>query len=34
MKPFLPQQGPDKDAKKNVAYTQIQHIIQSLNANP
>lgn len=33
-KPFLPQQGPNKDAKKNVAYTQIHHIIQSLNANP
>ena len=34
MKPFVPKQGPNKDGKKNVAYTQIQHIIQSLNANP
>lgn len=34
MKPFVPQQGPNKDGKKNVAFTQIQHIIQSLNANP
>jgi hypothetical protein len=34
MKPFIPAQGPNKDGKKNVAYTQIQHIIQSLNANP
>lgn len=34
MKPFIPAQGPNKDGKQNVAYTQIQHIIQSLNANP
>jgi hypothetical protein len=34
MKPFIPAQGPNKDGKKNVAYTQIQHLIQSLNANP
>lgn len=33
-KPFLPMKGPNKGGKQNVAYTQIQHIIQSLNANP
>ena len=33
-KPFIPQQGPNKDGKQNVAYTQIQYIIQSLAANP
>eukprot|EP00919_Chromeraceae_sp_WS-2016_P027224 GHVR01064709.1.p1 GENE.GHVR01064709.1~~GHVR01064709.1.p1 ORF type:complete len:202 (-),score=14.65 GHVR01064709.1:1212-1817(-) len=33
-KPHLPIQGPHKGGKKiGVAYTQIQHIIQSLNAN-
>jgi hypothetical protein len=34
MAPFIPAQGPNKAGKKNVAFTQIQHIIQSLNANP
>lgn len=34
MKPFIPQQGPNKDGKQNVAFTQIQYIIQTLNANP
>jgi hypothetical protein len=34
MNPFLPAQGPDKNGKKNVAFTQIQHLIQCLNANP
>ena len=34
-KPFLPAQGPYKGGKVgNVAYTQIHHIIQSLNSNP
>ena len=34
MKPFIPQQGPNKDGKQNVAFTLIQYVIQSLNANP
>lgn len=34
-KPFLPIQGPNKSGRQNnVAYTQIHHIIQSLNSNP
>lgn len=34
-KPHLPVQGPNKGGKlNNVAYTQIHHIIQSLNSNP
>ena len=34
-KPMYPTQGPHKYGIQNgVAYTQIQHIIQSLNANP
>ena len=33
MKPFIPQQGPNKDGKQNVAFTLIQYVIQSLNAN-
>jgi hypothetical protein len=33
-KPHLPIQGPNKGGRRNdVAYTQIQHIISSLNAN-
>lgn len=32
--PFLPKQGPNKKGTQNVAYTQIQHLIQTLNANP
>lgn len=34
-KPFIPIQGPHKGGRRNdVAYTQIQHVIQALNANP
>jgi len=34
-KPFIPAQGPHKGGRQNnVAYTQIHHIIQSLNSNP
>lgn len=34
-KPMFPTQGPHKGGRDNCkAYTQIQHIIQSLNANP
>lgn len=34
-KPLFPTQGPHKYGRRNdLAYTQIQHIIQSLNSNP
>lgn len=34
-KPYIPQQGPNKGGRQNnVAYTQIHHVIQSLNSNP
>lgn len=34
-KPYMPVQGPFKNGRRNeLAYTQVQHMIQSLSANP